>query len=89
MPSCTDAHQPLLTARQKTNRVAFAKKYSPWPTDKVRAIFWSDESTFTVSGIPLGCVRQQKNVRRDNLWNMFVKSYIQHLIDDRVVGTLS
>ncbi|KAG0727570.1 Transposable element Tcb1 transposase [Chionoecetes opilio] len=43
-------NKPLINDRQRKKRLHFAKKYRDWPLDKWRALLWSDESTFCVSG---------------------------------------
>lgn len=64
LPSRVAARKPLLTVTHKRNRVAFAKKCSTWPIEKVRAILWSDESMFTVTGKPSGRVRRPRKSDR-------------------------
>lgn len=64
LPSRRAARKPLLTARHKKNRIAFAKKCLSWPLDKVRSVLWSDESTFTVTGTPYRYVRRPKGADR-------------------------
>ncbi|KAG7174513.1 putative Transposase-containing protein 18, partial [Homarus americanus] len=41
--------KPLLTKRQKENRVKFFKKYEVWDLETWRSILWSDEATFNCS----------------------------------------
>ena len=41
--------KPLITATQKKNCVAFAKKYASWDLEKWRKVMWTDESTFFTS----------------------------------------
>ncbi|KAG7172334.1 putative Transposase-containing protein 10, partial [Homarus americanus] len=38
--------KPLLTKRQKENRVKFCKKYEVWDLETWRSVLWSDEATF-------------------------------------------
>ncbi|KAG7165129.1 putative Transposable element Tcb1 transposase-like 8, partial [Homarus americanus] len=42
--------KPLLTKRQKENRVKFCKKYEVWDLETWRSVLWSDEATFSVTG---------------------------------------
>ncbi|KAG7163409.1 putative Transposase-containing protein 5 [Homarus americanus] len=37
--------KPLLTKRQKENRVKFCKKYEVWDLETWRSVLWSDEAT--------------------------------------------
>lgn len=41
--------KPLITSRQKENRIKFAKKYSTWTEEDWLNVLWSDEATFTVT----------------------------------------
>ncbi|KAG7169811.1 putative Transposase-containing protein 22, partial [Homarus americanus] len=41
--------KPLLTKRQKENRVKFCKKYEVWDFETWRSVLWSDEATFSCS----------------------------------------
>uniref|UniRef100_A0A0P4VQV0 Tc1-like transposase DDE domain-containing protein n=1 Tax=Scylla olivacea TaxID=85551 RepID=A0A0P4VQV0_SCYOL len=43
--------KPLLTDRYTQLRLAFASKYKHLPLEDVRTILWSDEATFSVTGI--------------------------------------
>lgn len=45
----TAKEKPLLTKKQKTNRVKFAQKHRNWTADQWRRIIWSDESKFEVT----------------------------------------
>ncbi|KAG7155051.1 Transposable element Tcb1 transposase-like 7 [Homarus americanus] len=42
--------KPLLTKRQKENRVKFCKKYEAWDLETWKSVLWSDEATFSVTG---------------------------------------
>lgn len=42
--------KPMITKKQKENRVKFCKKYSDWDINKWRKVLWSDEAIFYVSG---------------------------------------
>lgn len=48
--------KPLLTERQRKNRLVFAKKYVQWDLDEWRKVLWSDEATFQVTGSRRGKV---------------------------------
>ena len=41
--------KPMITLRQKKNRVEFAKRYKEWTDDQWNGVVWSDESMFTVT----------------------------------------
>ncbi|KAG7169820.1 Helicase POLQ-like 2, partial [Homarus americanus] len=41
--------KPLLTKRQKENRVKFCKKYEVWDLETWRSVLWSDKATFSYS----------------------------------------
>ena len=51
--------KPLLTKRQKVNRVKFSKAKLKWPKRKVRSILWSDESTMAVNMNNFSSVRMR------------------------------
>lgn len=53
----TPRRKPILTVKQKKNRVLFAKKYLAWDPEKWKTVLWSDEATFTVTGNRGGKVR--------------------------------
>lgn len=45
----TAKEKPLLTQKQKNNRLKFAKEHRNWTADQWRRIIWSDESKFDVT----------------------------------------
>ena len=45
----TARRKPLITDRQRKNRLAFAKKYADWDLVKWREVLWTDEATFRVT----------------------------------------
>ncbi|XP_042228798.1 uncharacterized protein LOC121870891 [Homarus americanus] len=42
--------KPLLTKKQKENRVKFCKKYEVWDLETWKSVLWSNEATFSVTG---------------------------------------
>ena len=51
--------KPIVTRRQMSNRVAFAKKYRNWPLDKIKKVLWSDEVIFNVTHSRAGRIRRR------------------------------
>ena len=51
--------KPIVTRRQMTNRVKFAKEKIDWSTTKWKQVLWSDEATFTVTSNRSGKVRRR------------------------------
>ena len=52
----TALKKPLVTHRQKRNRIKFANEKQLWSNAKWKKVLWSDESTFTVTGNRAGKV---------------------------------
>ena len=42
--------KPMLSFRQRQNRIKFCKKYQHWTQEDWKKVLWSDEATFTVTG---------------------------------------
>ena len=53
-PTCRGREKSQLTERYTKLRYAFAKKYSSLTLKDVRTILWTDEATFSVTGITSG-----------------------------------
>ena len=50
--------KPIVTRRQMTNRVKFAKGRNGWSVARWKKVLWSDEAIFTVTGNRQGMVRR-------------------------------
>lgn len=46
----TARKKPIVTLKQRKNRVAFSKKYLQWDKEKWQGVLWSDEAVFSVTG---------------------------------------
>lgn len=42
--------KPMLSVRQRQNRVNWCKRYKHWTVEDWKKVLWSDEATFTVTG---------------------------------------
>ncbi|XP_064082559.1 uncharacterized protein LOC135198676 isoform X3 [Macrobrachium nipponense] len=63
---CFAGRKPMITLRQRANRVSFCHKYLQWDADKWQKVLWSDEAVFTVTRIHDGKVcRRPGNVLCD------------------------
>lgn len=68
--------KPLVTAKQKVKRVAFAKKYAAWSEDDWLNVLWSDEATFSVTCNRGGRVYRRKG--SDPLDPRYVESTVKY-----------
>lgn len=68
--------KPLLTEKQKKNRIRFCKKYSVWDLETWRSVLWSDEATFTVTGTSYGRVYRQPHT--DPHLSQFTVKTVKH-----------
>lgn len=87
IPSRRAAKKPRLTDSHKKARIAFAKKYSALPLEKIRAILWSDESVFTVTGTGSGRVRRP--VGADRYDPRYILETVKHPQTVMVWGSFS
>ena len=67
---------PWVTCRQVVKRLKFAKKYSTWTDELWKTVFWSDESTFTVTGTPAAKVYRKPG--DDPLKPRFTNKVVKH-----------
>ncbi|XP_076047198.1 uncharacterized protein LOC143028681 [Oratosquilla oratoria] len=68
--------KPLVSIKQKKNRVAFCRKYLQWDVEKWKNVLWSDEATFTVTGNRLGKVYRRPG--SDTLDPNFIHGTVKH-----------
>ena len=79
--------KPLLALKQRKNRVAFAKKYLQWDTDKWLSVLWSDESTFCVTDGRGGNIHQHHG--SDPLDPRYIEATVKHPDSVMVWGAFS